>query len=103
MADVARVDRLAAAVPVATDALRHSAMVRVTHWVTTLCFAALLVSGIEVVISHPRFYWGEDGNVGTPALFVLPLPASRPLVPTGYDYVLPDHTAPAQLISDQRR
>ncbi|MGC2648503.1 MAG: hypothetical protein WA261_19620, partial [Candidatus Sulfotelmatobacter sp.] len=41
---------------------RHSALVRVTHWITTLCFFALLVSGVEIVISHPRFYWGETGN-----------------------------------------
>jgi thiosulfate reductase cytochrome b subunit len=65
-------------------------MVRVTHWITTLCFLALLVSGIEIVISHPRFYWGEAGNVLTPSLFELPIPASRPSVPTGYGFVLPD-------------
>ena len=69
---------------------RHSAFVRVTHWITTLCFIALLVSGIEVVISHPRFYWGETGNVLTQPLFKLPIPSSRALVPTGYGYVLPD-------------
>jgi thiosulfate reductase cytochrome b subunit len=55
-----------------------------------LCFAALLVSGVEIVISHPRFYWGETGNDLTPTLFKLPIPASRNLVPTGYKYVLPD-------------
>ena len=65
-------------------------MVRVTHWITTLCFFALLVSGIEIVISHPRFYWGETGNVLTPSLFELPIPASRSAVPTGYGFVLPD-------------
>ena len=42
------------------------------------------------MISHPRFYWGETGNDLTPALFKLPIPASRNLVPTGYGYVLPD-------------
>jgi thiosulfate reductase cytochrome b subunit len=57
---------------------------------TALSFLALLVSGIEIVISHPRFYWGENGNVLTPALFKLPIPSSRSLVPTGYGYVLPD-------------
>ncbi len=41
-------------------------------------------------MSHPRFYWGETGNVLTPVLFKLPVPASRALVPTGYGYVLPD-------------
>lgn len=65
-------------------------LVRVTHWITTLCFIALLVSGFEIVISHPRFYWGETGNVLTPTLFKLPIPSSRSLVPTGYGYVLPD-------------
>ena len=69
---------------------RHSALVRVTHWITTLCFFALLVSGVEIIISHPRFYWGETGNVLTPSLFELPIPASRSTVPTGYGYVLPD-------------
>jgi thiosulfate reductase cytochrome b subunit len=55
-----------------------------------VCFLALLVSGVELVISHPRFYWGEAGNVLTPALFKLPIPASRSTFPTGYGYVLPD-------------
>jgi len=69
---------------------RHSAVVRATHWITTLCFLALLVSGVEILLSHPRFYWGEAGNVRTPPLFKLPVPASRGTVPTGYGYVLPD-------------
>ena len=78
------------AVSATTATSRHSALVRITHWITTLCFFALLVSGIEIVISHPRFYWGETGNDLTRPLFKLPMPASRKLVPTGYGYVLPD-------------
>ena len=74
----------------APDPIRHSALIRVTHWISALCFLALLVSGVELVISHPRFYWGEDGNSMTPALFQIPIPASRPYVKTGYNYVLPD-------------
>lgn len=61
-----------------------------THWITVICFVALLVSGAEIVISHPRFYWGEIGNVNTHPLFTLPLPASRPTVPTAFGYVMPD-------------
>jgi thiosulfate reductase cytochrome b subunit len=78
--------------PVAADATapRHTAIVRVTHWITALSFLALLITGIEIVISHPRFYWGENGNVLTPALFSFPIPSSRATVPTGYGYVLPD-------------
>jgi thiosulfate reductase cytochrome b subunit len=81
---------LQAAVSATRATPRHSALVRVTHWLTTLCFLALLLSGIEIIISHPRFYWGETGNVNTPSLFDIPIPASRPWVNTGYGYVLPD-------------
>jgi len=69
---------------------RHTALVRVTHWLTVISFFALLVTGAELVISHPRFYWGETGNSGTPTLFKIPIPSSRDTVPTGYNYVLPD-------------
>lgn len=69
---------------------RHALFVRVTHWLTTIAFFALLLSGVEVVLSHPRFYWGEVGNVNTPPAFTIPVPSSRGAVPTAYDYVLPD-------------
>ena len=45
---------------------RHTALVRITHWITVISFCALLLTGAEIVISHPRFYWGETGNSGTP-------------------------------------
>ena len=93
VSDSACIPGAAAAVPAAvlnkTDPSRHSALIRVTHWITALCFFALLVTGVGILISHPRFYWGETGNVLTPPLFKLPIPASRNLVPTGYG-VLPD-------------
>src|ERR1700735_5125806 len=69
---------------------RHTALVRVTHWITVISFFALLITGAEIVISHPRFYWGETGNSGTAVLFKIPIPASRDTVPTGYGYVMPD-------------
>ncbi|SRR5579871_114851 len=69
---------------------RHAALVRVTHWLTTLVFFALLISGGEIVLSHPRFYWGETGNVNERPWLNLHLPSSRDTVPTGYGYVLPD-------------
>ena len=61
-----------------------------THWITVISFFALLISGAEIVVSHPRFYWGEVGNALTPPMFTLPIPASRDTVPTGYGFVLPD-------------
>jgi thiosulfate reductase cytochrome b subunit len=69
---------------------RHSAVVRLTHWLTTLAFCALLLSGGEIVLSHPRFYWGETGNVNMRPWLNLHLPSSRDTVPSGYGYVLPD-------------
>jgi thiosulfate reductase cytochrome b subunit len=80
----------ASAVPAATEVKRHSALVRATHWLTTVAFLALLVTGGEIVLSHPRFYWGETGNVNMRPWLNLHLPSSRDTVPTGYGYVLPD-------------
>lgn len=52
----------------------HSAPIRVTHWVNALSFAALVVSGVAILLAHPRLYWGETGTFGTPSLIDLPLP-----------------------------
>ena len=72
---------------------KHSASVRVTHWVTSLLFACFLVSGVEILISHPRFYWGDTGHSKMEALFSIPIPASRGHVPTGYNFVLKDQNS----------
>ena len=69
---------------------RHALFVRITHWLTAIAFIGLLISGLEIVVSHPRFYWGETGNVNTQPLFKIPIPSSRSTVPTGYGYTMPD-------------
>jgi len=69
---------------------RHKVIVRLTHWLTVVAFVALVVSGLCLVISHPRFYWGETGNVNMKPAFTLPIPASRDTVPTAYKFVMPD-------------
>ena len=56
------------------DAPRFSLLVRVTHWLNTISFIALVISGFGILLAHPRFYWGETGGVGTPSIFDLPLP-----------------------------
>jgi thiosulfate reductase cytochrome b subunit len=53
---------------------RHSIVVRITHWLTALSFVSLVVSGIAILLAHPRLYWGETGNLGTASLLDLPLP-----------------------------
>jgi thiosulfate reductase cytochrome b subunit len=68
----------------------HPRFVRTTHWLATIATIALIISGSELVISHPRFYWGEVGNVNTTPVFAIPIPSSRATVPTGYSFTLPD-------------
>jgi thiosulfate reductase cytochrome b subunit len=53
---------------------RHTALVRVTHWLTAACIFVLVLSGIAILLAHPRLYWGETGGVGGPSLVDLPLP-----------------------------
>jgi thiosulfate reductase cytochrome b subunit len=53
--------------------MRHSVLVRATHWINVLSFLALAVSGVAILLAHPRFYWGESGYFDTPAAFELPL------------------------------
>jgi thiosulfate reductase cytochrome b subunit len=56
--------------------MRHTLLVRATHWINFLSFLALAVSGVAILIAHPRFYWGESGYFDTPAAFALPLPVN---------------------------
>src|SRR6266567_207316 len=58
----------------ASETPRHSAVVRVTHWITAFSVFALLLSGIAILLAHPRLYWGETGAREGPSLFDLPLP-----------------------------
>jgi thiosulfate reductase cytochrome b subunit len=53
---------------------RHPVVVRITHWINTLSFFGLVVSGVAILLAHPRLYWGETGSIGTPSLIDLPLP-----------------------------
>jgi len=73
MAEVAHMPALAATRAEVASAPRHSLVVRVTHWVTVLGYAGLLVSGIAILIAHPRLYWGETGSLETASLIDLPL------------------------------
>lgn len=90
IADRRAVQPIPSAKPATANRARHAATVRLTHWLTTLAFFALLITGAEIVLSHPRFYWGETGNVNMRPWLNLHVPSSRHTVPTGYGYVLPD-------------
>lgn len=58
----------------AGTAQRYSANVRITHWIVVLSVLGLFVSGIGILVSHPRLYWGETGHAGTESLIDLPIP-----------------------------
>lgn len=58
---------------------RHPLPVRLWHWLTAFAVLGLLFTGLNVLNVHPRLYWGEVGNEGTPALVALdPGPAAAP-------------------------
>ena len=50
---------------------RHSAVVRVTHWINALCLALLLMSGLRLFNYHPALYWGNYGYRGVPPLLAI--------------------------------
>ena|SRR5579863_8466543 len=52
---------------------RHSALVRLTHWINTVGFLALLVSGVAILLAQPALFWGETGFISGPSLLHLPL------------------------------
>jgi thiosulfate reductase cytochrome b subunit len=74
VSDPAALPVSASAEALAPASPRHSLFVRVTHWVSAAAFAVLLLSGIAILLAHPRLYWGETGAVGGPSLIDLPLP-----------------------------
>ncbi len=51
----------------------HNIWVRVSHWLITLSFLLLAFTGFEILMVHPRLYWGEVGNDLTGALLEFPI------------------------------
>jgi thiosulfate reductase cytochrome b subunit len=47
--------------------------VRLSHWIITAAFLTLAVTGVAILMVHPRLYWGEVGNDLTPPLLELPI------------------------------
>jgi thiosulfate reductase cytochrome b subunit len=63
-----------AEVPAKTEtAQKHARWVRVCHWTAALSLLLLAFTGIEILMVHPRLYWGEVGNDLVPALLELPI------------------------------
>src|SRR3954468_644332 len=69
----------------ATD--RHAGWVRISHWIAAASLLTLAFSGSEILMVHPRLYWGDAGNDLMPAL--LELPISRNYKHGGWDKPMP--------------
>ena len=65
----------------------HARWVRISHWIVTLSVLMLAFTGFEILMVHPRLYWGNAGNDLTPAL--LELPISRNYKHGGWDKPTP--------------
>lgn len=51
----------------------HARWVRISHGIVTVSVLTLAVTGVLILMVHPRLYWGEVGNDLTPALLELPI------------------------------
>jgi cytochrome b subunit of formate dehydrogenase len=47
---------------------RHSALVRVCHWINAVAFVALLMSGMQIFDADPQLTWGKTTNFDRPFL-----------------------------------
>jgi thiosulfate reductase cytochrome b subunit len=45
---------------------RHTLLVRLTHWINAICFAILLMSGLQIFNAHPALYWGDKSGFDQP-------------------------------------
>jgi len=52
---------------------RHQLWVRISHALATVSIVALVFSGVEILMVHPRLYWGNAGNDLTKPLVELPI------------------------------
>jgi thiosulfate reductase cytochrome b subunit len=79
---------------------RHRLWVKLTHWIGTISFLLLVFTGGEILMVHPRLYWGNVGNDLTPALFELPI--SRNYHHGGWERVQPFFSSAHSPVSASR-
>ncbi len=83
-----------------TASAGHRRWVRISHWVITLSVAVLAFTGVEILMVHPRLYWGEVGNDLTPPL--LELAISRNHQHGGWSTAAPFFAGDASPVSASR-
>jgi thiosulfate reductase cytochrome b subunit len=72
---------------------RHSATVRITHWVNALVLLVLLMSGLQIFNAHPALYLGAKSDFDDPILAMGTVDeAGTPKgVTTIFGYAIPTH------------
>src|ERR1700752_2650225 len=50
---------------------RHSAPVRVMHWINVVALTILLMSGLKIFNAYPELHWGQSSYNGRPPLLQL--------------------------------
>ena len=50
--------------------VRHSAAVRVTHWINVICMVFLLMSGLNIFNAHPDLYFGSTSTFAHPVFSI---------------------------------
>jgi len=50
---------------------RHSAPVRVMHWINVLALTLLFMSGLQIFNAHAALYWGKSSYNGKPPVLVM--------------------------------
>ena len=78
----------------------HARWVRLSHWILAASVLALAFSGFEILMVHPRLYWGMAGNDLTPALFELPI--SRNYMHGGWKPPVVFYPGPHPIVSAAR-
>jgi cytochrome b subunit of formate dehydrogenase len=78
----------------------HPRWVRISHWIAAASLLALAFSGSEILMVHPRLYWGDAGNDLMPALIELPI--SRNYKHGGWDAPMPFSGDPSAPVSAGR-
>jgi thiosulfate reductase cytochrome b subunit len=50
---------------------RHPVLVRLTHWVGTLCVGVLIASGLQIFNAHPGLYLGQRSTFARPIFAIV--------------------------------
>lgn len=48
--------------------LRHSLLVRITHWINVVCIVVLVMSGLQIFNAHPALYVGQKSAFDDPVM-----------------------------------